>query len=477
MKEVGGRAGRPRLLPLATTRVSMSRSLLARVAGTLLVVLVILSPAAIAPTAITADSGSAVPVERLGGPRLVVLRHDDTYFPFHVPSPAAVQLRPQAANIVVNYNPATCMGTPPDWPPDAQTAFEYAVSVWETLLDASQTVEIDACWGQELPPGVLGWAGPAEYYGDFAGASSPGTWYPAALANELYGSDLNPAGAEIVAGFSSAFNWHFDTDGSPGASQIDFATVVLHEVCHGLGFGGSMVVSGGAGSWGWGQEPPYPAVYDRFTENGASQPLLDFENGSTALGTQLTSQDIFFSGAQANAANGGTAPELYAPSSWLQWSSYSHLDESFNGTLNALMTYSLANGESEHDPGPVALGMLEDMGWTAADPVPTVTSITPGSAMTGDVVNVTNLAGSNFLPGASVALTKSGQPSIPGTSVVMVSSSQITCSLDLSGAATGLWNVKVTNPDAQWGQLTNGFVIMDETWTKTYLPLVLWNHP
>ncbi len=451
----------------------MSRSLPSRVVGTLLGVLLILNTAVI-----TADKGPAVPgaqMRRSGRDGLVVLRHDDTYFPFHVPAPERGQVSVQTANIDVNWNPASCLYSTTPWPANAQSAFSYAVSIWETLLDASQTVVIDACWTPDLAPDELGAAGPTFIYHD---PSLPfaETWYPAALANEFYGADLSPREAEVLAHFNSGISWYLGTDGSPGASQVDFATVVLHEVCHGLGFGGSMTVDGGLGSWGW-DWSPYPAVYDRFTENAASQPLLDFENGSTALGTQLTSQDIFFSGAQANAANGGTPPELYAPSSWQQGSSYSHLDESFNGTPNALMTYSLANAESVHYPGPVALGMLEDMGWTAADPAPTVTSITPGSAMNTGTVHVTNLAGTNLLPGASVLLTKSGETPIPGDSVVVVPPNQITCDLDLSGAATGLWNVKVTNPDAQWGELANGFVIMDETWTKTFLPLVLRNHP
>ena len=40
-------------------------------------------------------------------------------------------------------------------------------------------------------------------------------------------------------------------------------------------------------------------------------------------------------------------------------------------TPNSLMTYSLGHGESEHNPGPVMLGMFEDMGWTISANQPT----------------------------------------------------------------------------------------------------------
>ena len=31
------------------------------------------------------------------------------------------------------------------------------------------------------------------------------------------------------------------------------------------------------------------------------------------------------------------------------------------------MVYAISDGESVHDPGPVALGMLEDIGWTVGE--------------------------------------------------------------------------------------------------------------
>ncbi|MGC9334852.1 MAG: hypothetical protein ACP5JJ_11930, partial [Anaerolineae bacterium] len=62
---------------------------------------------------------------------------------------------------------------------------------------------------------------------------------------------------------------------------------------------------------------------------------------------------------------------------------------------------------------------------------------------------------------------------------VVVTSSQITCDFDLLGAATGAWNVVVTNPDTQSGTLANGFTVtqpgvMDH---YVYLPLVLRRWP
>ncbi len=299
--------------------------------------------------------------------REAIFVYDPLREPTYVPLPEALRARVQQVkmptSITVVYNPSTCKGTVSPWPAEAQTAFNYAVNIWQTLLTPSQTIVVYACWRSDLETGVLGLAGPADFYRDFTGAPMAGTWYPIALANELAGGDLNGSDPEINANFSSTFDWYFGTDGNTGG-KVDFATVVLHELGHGLGFVGSMRVVLRVGSWGYGSG--YPFIYDRFTEDGSGTALLNtavYPNHSLALGSALTSGAVYFDGPHANAANGGRRVKLYAPSTWQDGSSYSHLDEVFNNTPNALMTYSLAPGEVVHDPGPVTLGMFEDMGW------------------------------------------------------------------------------------------------------------------
>ena len=90
---------------------------------------------------------------------------------------------------------------------------------------------------------------------------------------------------------------------------------------------------------------------------------------------------------------------------------------------------------------------------------PTLTSITPNNGANTGPVDITNLAGTGFVTGATVKLTKAGQGDIEGISVTVVSSTKITCRFDLSGAAAGPWNVVLTNPDTQGGTLANGFTV------------------
>ena len=108
-------------------------------------------------------------------------------------------------------------------------------------------------------------------------------------------------------------------------------------------------------------------IYDRYTENGSGTALLDSPYDSIDLGNQLTSNNIFFNSPGGNFANGGNRIPLYAPSPWIEGSSYSHLAESLNGTNHSLMTYSISKGETIHNPGSVTLCMFKEMGWTVAE--------------------------------------------------------------------------------------------------------------
>lgn len=284
---------------------------------------------------------------------------------------------PKTASITVNY-----VGS---WDPEAKAAVEYAKGIWETQLYSNVPILVEAKW-ENLGPGVLGGAGASGYRRDFTGSAFPDTWYPIALANSLAGEDLEPTKVDIRASFNSAFSaWYFGTDGSPQVNEYDFVSVVLHEIGHGLGFIGSMKVSNGKGSWG---SSSSPFIYDLFAVDSSGRSLLtSYSNNSTELGSQLRSGSLFFSGSHAVAANGGSLPELYAPSTWEQGSSYSHLDERTYGagTGNNLMTPSLANREVIHLPGPITLGIFADIGWKsepavdatippAATPTPTTPS-------------------------------------------------------------------------------------------------------
>ncbi|MYB01006.1 hypothetical protein F4X90_15230, partial [Candidatus Poribacteria bacterium] len=259
---------------------------------------------------------------------------------------------------------------------EAREAFQYAVDIWNSLIRSPVPIRIDASFtdfgGFEDGTIILGGARPA-------GWKSPGSldlWFPEALADERAGRNLTDDEPDIITRFNSHedANWYFGTDGNTPAGKTDFVSTVLHEIAHGLGFFSFARVEEGSirtfsASVGRGKlrgsTPKLPYIYDVFVENGARTTILSFPDPSFALENQITSNDLFWNGKKGTEANGGILPHLYAPSSWEQGSSYTHLDEiTFPaGSPNSLMTPYYDNQEAIHDPGPIALGMLEDMGW------------------------------------------------------------------------------------------------------------------
>jgi len=271
------------------------------------------------------------------------------------------------ATILVNYS---------TFSPEAQAAFQFAIDIWAASLESSQEIRVSASF-EPLGVNTLGSAGANGYTTlnpNTAPGALPNVFYPIALAEKLSGTNLNSTiEPDINARFNSDFDWYYGLDANPPRDKIDFVSVVLHELGHGLGFVGFGSVTGLSGSVRLGTAS-LPSVYDNFTENGAGVALLTFEDPSSALGIELTSNDLYCNSETAQAQIGNTRPQIWAPTPFSGGSSYSHWDENVfeGGDINSLMTPSIGRGQANHNPGPITLGFFKDMGWSLCEPLLTV---------------------------------------------------------------------------------------------------------
>jgi hypothetical protein len=288
------------------------------------------------------------------------------------------------------------------FPAAAQTAFQAAVDIWARTIHSSVEIDVLADWSNLSAiygPDVLGAAGPSDFVANFTDSkkAKPNVFYPIALANAITGKDElppsacavdnqgNTSGAEILASFNSDPQkpWYFKTDGNVDVNHVDLESVVLHELAHGFGFVGTFEginpntgLYDGNAYYGLTGNGKQPAVFDTFVSDGAGHPLTSsyFHNASAYLLDVLQGRDggANWNGAKGKAAYTGQRIPLYSPYPWQEGSSFSHLDEAAfpGGNANALMTPQLMAGESEHDVGPVVVGMFQDMGWPAAASVP-----------------------------------------------------------------------------------------------------------
>jgi hypothetical protein len=304
----------------------------------------LLGALALAPTAQAVTTVSTAPAARMqaepGTPVPLVLAPGGNVQTVVQDDAAAARPRTAAATarITVTYHGFTAA---------AQASFQRAVNTWAANITSAVPVTVDATFAA-LPTGVLGQAGPGNLLRNFPNAPRTNVWYAEWAANKFAGRQLVPGTPDIIATFSSSRpDWNFSTAAAP-TGKIDFQSVVLHELGHGLGFLGAGRVTGATGSV---RLSGSPTVYDRHTVNAAGTGLLSVADNSAALKSALTSNAIFM-----------TLPgvagkfKLYAPSTFQPGSSYSHLDEaSFpRGNANSLMTPAIASGETIRTLGRVA---------------------------------------------------------------------------------------------------------------------------
>jgi hypothetical protein len=101
-------------------------------------------------------------------------------------------------------------------------------------------------------------------------------------------------------------------------------------------------------------------------------------------------------------------------------------------------------------------------------PGPELTSITPYAGRTYESIYVSDLAGTDLFSGALVWLEKAGESAIQAERVTVSSGEHITCGLGLGGAATGYWDVVVSNPDGGMAVLPAAFEVMESLWEADF---------
>ncbi|MFN2376890.1 MAG: hypothetical protein ABR538_10155 [Candidatus Binatia bacterium] len=272
--------------------------------------------------------------------------------------------------------------------------FQYAANAWGLRLDGDLPVIVSASFsalGGTANSATLGFAAPTTVHRDFKHAPASQTWYVAAVANQISGTDWNDLapGAcpvplannkcpDLFAQFNSdvdnqtvlgSVDFYYGVDGNSG-TDLDFLSVVLHEMGHGLGVLDLIDPSTGRIS-------PDPAndncltcsdAYTRRLENSRISPKqLSNMTNQQRLMAIVDDGDLVWTGPAAKSVsdfqtagvrNDG-ALQVYAPVVYEPGSSVAHLDTDLSP--NELMEPFLSNPP----PRELALSkaVLEDVGW------------------------------------------------------------------------------------------------------------------
>lgn len=267
-------------------------------------------------------------------------------------------------------NPGTTVGE------QRRLAFEYALSIWESALSSNVDIIIEASMENlscSATGGVLGSAGPKQVMRDFPGAALTNTWYPSALANALAGTDLAVGSADVAARFNAGIdnnngclsnvNWYYGLDQDAG-TDLDFVSVVLHELGHGLGF--LTLVNGSTGAKFMGRND----VFMQFLEDHGSGKKWSAMTDSERRISSVSTGNLHWTGDNIvdlaptldSGAHASGHVEMYAPSSYQNGSSVSHFSTSLSPNQLMEPSYTSPN----HDVA-MTLALFGDIGWGCLD--------------------------------------------------------------------------------------------------------------
>ena len=284
--------------------------------------------------------------------------------------------------------------------------FNFAAARWAERLAGSGTIIVRADWqgftsaNCSSSSGTLGFAG-AFYYSGFSGAPLANTWYPAGLANQLNGSDVDAGNAEMQASFNpnvdgdpnclGGAGFYYGTDHNAG-SKIDLLNVVMHEIGHGLGV--ATLTSRSTGTPLQGRF----TIYDHFLYDQASglfwTQMTDAQRQGSAISNgSLTWNSLALDQAAQGYLTAGLNSghvRMFDPNPLQAGSSVAHFSTAATPDLlmEPFLSRSLRGGEQVD----LTTCLLKDMGWTLARGgscrdvnvvAPPVTPISNGVAVAG----------------------------------------------------------------------------------------------
>jgi len=273
------------------------------------------------------------------------------------------------------------------WTPTQMADVGASVAAWDDMITNTpgRQVVMHAVWYDFEQFGVLG--------GSFSPTNGDGTtsWQ---YGEHVWRDGVNYTGdwtgfdtiivldTNILSG--APWPWSFG-EAPAGTFELDFRSVVTHEIGHSLGFVATYDSAGDdwGKTFGTANDPEASAGYNGLSEwdknlvdSSGNRPENDSDG--TPSNFNETDNPVFWDGADAVAyyndfmGQTGNVP-IYAPSPYALGSSLSHLDEA--SFPNLLMGPGADFGPQPRAPSSLEWAMMSDMGWQVGAAVPEPSSI------------------------------------------------------------------------------------------------------
>ena len=252
-----------------------------------------------------------------------------------------------------------------DWTAQQMADVAASLAVWQGNIGntAGRQVQMHVFWNEPDSYGTNVLGGSASYrVGDGTTIWNLGEYVW--KENENFGTSSYGFDTVIQYDVTAAgLGWNFGST-APTSGQIDFRSVITHEIGHSLGFDTSYDKD--YDDWGWfytgsgGQGDYYGlTAWEKNLVDSAGNRALSGGTGTPGNFNELDNP-VYFDGANAVALYGGDVP-IYAPAVYSAGSSLCHLDEAVLGGL--LMSPFVANGQMIRTVSDLEWAIMKDMGW------------------------------------------------------------------------------------------------------------------
>jgi len=248
---------------------------------------------------------------------------------------------------------------------DARSTWNSVESYYQSVFSNSYsgetwTIQLDwqplssAAQGGPLGNNTLG-STLRSYGGALTDRIADNAYYVPTLANHLAGQTV-VSGATVTITFSSNTTWDYSTT-SVDSDKESFYTTAVHELAHGLGF-----ISNDVSTGGWTDNQP--GIFDYNLGLGATDPQALFDMTTEQLASAFVSDNVYWTGSSGNEGNGGNAVKIFAPTTYSDGSSMSHIDPSVVLSQSLIMYPAEEVGRTVNFTySAMELGMFRDMGY------------------------------------------------------------------------------------------------------------------
>lgn len=295
-----------------------------------------------------------------------------------------------------------------------------------------ETIRVKASFNDFATNSPVGMGGPAGFTNNF-GSTNPryraDTDYTFTLANHLAARDLIP-GNTVEVDFNSnlAVKFDYGTNDTPALNSglESLYTTVIHEIVHGIGFIDSINSTSGAFD-------SFPSAFDRLIVKGTNNPVAYTSLSDAQRLAAITSDDLYWAGPLATAANGGLPIKLYAPNPYASGSSISHLDTTlFDPQGLLLLPQDSPLVKAQLSLTALERAMLYEMGFT-----PSLPRLTISRARDVTTVSFTGIRGAHYRLRHTTTLNSTSTVTgwTAGTEVVMGTGGVVTLTLSSNGSS------------------------------------------